>query len=95
MKQPFQIGDQVVFYNEYMTQHSFGMTNIKRTHLHKGTVLTVTNVEIRPRTQSYFAVFCQGPDDEFDLAYHHESLRLVDMRTEDEIYLDNLLRGVR
>ena len=90
MAHSFQPNDKVVFFQDKKTGHLIGTNSMKKSHLHNGTVLTVIESCLY---SSEPIVECKDPSG-VSWSYHQDDLRLADDgKTEDERYLDNLLKG--
>ena len=89
---PFQIGDEVIFHQNTMTVQHHGINKYMMEYLHEEAVLTVIRLGVDNNGIPF--VVCQAPQSGH-WNYHPEDLKLSDNRTEDEKYLDNLLRGVK
>lgn len=87
----FQIGDKVIFHQNTMTSRAIGINKYMMQYLEEQTVLTVRWVGTG--RDGVPTVSCQAPR-ESHWNYHPEDLKFADNRTKDEIYLDNLLKGV-
>ena len=89
MTHSFQEGDKVIFYQDTMTDKWLNSVDEMIFHLRHETVLKVTNIE-------HDGIRCYADGDMAHWKYHPDDLKLAaDMRTEDEIYLDNLLKGAK
>lgn len=87
MENPFQIGDEVIFYQDTRTGRTFSLTEEMRNHFWRKTTLKVISVGI-------YSTVCMGPQDVRAWTFHYQDLKHAqDDRTEDEKYLDNLLKG--
>ena len=90
MANPFQPDDKVVFFQDKKTGHLIGTNSIKESHLRNGTVLTVIESYLYSNEP---IVECKDTSG-LSWSYHQDDLRLADDgKTEDERYLDNLLKG--
>lgn len=93
MANPFKVGDEVIFYQDTMTTETFSSNRQMERFLDEGTILTVTVVGTSFGDNPM--VECKISDG-IAWSYHPDDLKLADDgKTEDEIYLDNLLRGVK
>ena len=86
MANPFKVGDQVIFYQDTLTSATYGIAEEMKHYFWNKVVLTITRADIK-------TVVCMGPKDVRGWNFHYKDLKLVDDRTEDEIYLGNLLKG--
>ena len=93
MAHPFKVGDQVIFYRDNMTTKTFNSNAQMKRFLAEGTVLTV--VELDTSMGGHPIIGCSKPDG-IIWNYHPADLKLAeDNRTEDEKYLDNLIKGAK
>ena len=86
MNHSFQKGGQVIFYQDTRTDLMNGTSRDMKRYLKEGTILTVTSIHRNTIRCKDYATRAYN--------YHADDLRLAnDNRTEDEKYLDNLLKG--
>ena len=91
MQHPFKEGDQVIFFQDTLTGKGIGMVKEKKDHLQNGTILTVIEDQAVICDEPF--VRCVAEGEAYNWFYYRGDLKYADSRTEDEIYLDNLLKG--
>ena len=92
MTHSFQEGDKVIFYQDTKTDNCFNTCLEMQEFMEDGTVLLV--VEEYTSRRGDLGIRCVDKEAGGNLwVIHPDDLKHVDMRTEDEKYLDNLLEG--
>lgn len=93
MEHPFKTGDEVIFYQDTKTDDYFNSCLQMQEFMEERTVLLV--VDEYTSIRGYLGIRCIDKETGGHIwVIHPDDLKHVrDPRTQDEIYLDNLLKG--